>query len=98
MIPSDIKKVDNVLYKQKKQEEMEKQGEKVQEQILSTAPLKSNNIGPIRPVLQTTAKGLNRTGVVIPGSECTYFSICQNVYVDYLNMVSNRFSFNSNQH
>ena len=28
-----------MLYKQKKQEEMEKQGELVQEQILSTAPL-----------------------------------------------------------
>ena len=31
-----------MLYKQRKQEEMEKQGEMVQEQILSTAPLQVN--------------------------------------------------------
>ena len=34
-----VKIKNDMLYKQKKQEEMEKQGELVQEQILSTAPL-----------------------------------------------------------
>ena len=35
----ESKNKNDMLYKQKKQEEMEKQGELVQEQILSTAPL-----------------------------------------------------------
>lgn len=56
---------ENVLYKQKQEEAMKQQGEKVQE-ILSNAPLSSPNIGPIKPVVQTNAKRLNKTGVKLP--------------------------------
>ena len=38
---------------------MEKQGEKVQENI-------TGNIGPIKPTIPTQAKRLNRTGVILP--------------------------------
>lgn len=56
---------DNMLYKQKQEEAMKQQGEKVQE-ILSNAPLSNPNIGPIKPVVQTSAKRLNKTGVKLP--------------------------------
>ena len=45
---------------------MKQQGEKVQE-ILSNAPLSNPNIGPIKPVVQTSVKRLNKTGVKLPG-------------------------------
>ena len=55
-----------MLYKQKQEEAMKQQGEKVQE-ILSNAPLSNPNIGPIKPVVQTSVKRLNKTGVKLPG-------------------------------
>ena len=58
---------DNMLYKQKQEEAMKQQGEKVQE-ILSNAPLSNPNIGPIKPVIQTSIKRLNKTGVKLPGN------------------------------
>ena len=56
-----------MLYKQKQEEAMKQQGEKVQE-ILSNAPLSNPNIGPIKPVVQTSVKRLNKTGVKLPGN------------------------------
>ena len=56
-----------MLYKQKQEEAMKQQGEKVQE-ILSNAPLSNPNIGPIKPVVQTSVKRLNKTGVKLPGT------------------------------
>ena len=47
---------------------MKQQGEKVQE-ILSNAPLSNPNIGPIKPVVQTSVKRLNKTGVKLPGKK-----------------------------
>ena len=55
-----------MLYKQKQEEAMKQQGEKVQE-ILSNAPLSNPNIGPIKPVVQTNVKRMNKTGVKLPG-------------------------------
>ena len=61
-----------MLYKQKQEEAMKQQGEKVQE-ILSNAPLSNPNIGPIKPVVQTSVKRLNKTGVKLPGFFLKFF-------------------------
>ena len=63
-----------MLYKQKQEEAMKQQGEKVQE-ILSNAPLSNPNIGPIKPVVQTSVKRLNKTGVKLPGRILYYLFI-----------------------